>query len=106
MNDKICKKCKHVPTIFMAYDEKSFKIHCLPFNFPLHEDGEKIVEEVYNFPEERMNEISLMYSKRKFSEYGLKCPSNLFKEICLNKNCPYYVEQTIKDWNTNEFRNL
>lgn len=92
MNSEICNKCKHNPTIFASHGEGNFKIHCLPMNYPFHKLDEKIIENVYVFPEKESTKISWIYAMRKYNEYGLKVPFYMKRNICVNKNCPYYLE--------------
>lgn len=100
MNTKICKKCKHVPTIFMT-DEDNYKIHCLPMRFPFAKNNDDIIKDLYLFTKKHpcYYKINHLYSIKPFGSYGLTIPDDIIYDITPNHNCKYCLEHQISDWN-------
>lgn len=94
MNLKICKKCEYKTTLYLGC------LVCFKFNNDMNEMVKTII--VSKLDKKLYKKVNEYLKKKedKNSDVELEfVPISQLKNVEINKNCPYYIEHQMNDWN-------
>lgn len=107
MNKQICSKCGMLHAFVlddtMSFDKKPYlftQFYCLnEYKGVLFKNSEKVVER-YILKNNKWTRISKTSFFRQYSDKNLN--DDFIKKMELEKECPYYLEHQLNEWNKNE----
>lgn len=97
MNLDICKQCEYKTTLYLGC------LVCFKFNNDMNEMVKTIiVSELDKKLYKKFNEYLKKKEDKNSDAEIVFIPKTKLKKVEINKNCPYYMEHQMNDWNKNE----